>query len=171
MKSLPVCLSRGVTIALATATVLVGSADAQVPESDPLFARAVALDGKLFSEGFNDCKPGVLESITDPGLEFFHDVGGMSNRAAFLAAMAKNICGPATRKPIRKRVAGTSKVFPLKKDGKLYGLIHHGDHEFWIREQGKPEYQTGFARFTLVWIESGGEWKLRTALSYDHKGV
>jgi hypothetical protein len=95
-------------------------------------------------------------------------VGGMSDRTEFLAAMKKNICGTSAQKPIRKLVAGSSKVFPLKKDGKLYGFIHHGDHEFWIRAPGKPEYKTGLARFTSVWIETGGEWKLRTVLSYDH---
>lgn len=144
---------------------------AQVPETDPLFARAMALDDRLFRDSFNDCKPGVLEALIDPRLEFYHDVAGMQDRAAFLAAVAKNICGPVDRKPIRKLVAGSSKVFPLKQDGKLYGLIHHGDHEFWIREPGKPEYKTGLARFTSVWVDSGGEWKLRTVLSYDHRGA
>jgi len=151
--------------------LLATTAFAQVAESDPLHARAMALDGRLFGEGFNDCKPGVLETLTDARLEFFHDVGGIQDRAGFLSAMAKNICGPVDQKPIRKLVAGSSKVFPLKKDGKLYGLIHHGDHEFWIRERGKPEYKTGRARFTSVWVESSGEWKLRTVLSYDHSGV
>lgn len=153
---------------LAGGLILATSVSAQVAESDPLFVRAMALDARLFNETFNDCKPGVLETLVDTRLEFYHDVGGMQDRDAFLAAVAKNICAPVDRKPIRKLVAGSSKVFPLKKDGKLYGLIHHGDHEFWIRERGKPEYRTGRARFTSVWVESGGEWKLRTVLSYDH---
>lgn len=153
---------------LVACLMLAATGSAQVSETDPLFARAMALDAKLFNETFNECKPGVLETLIDTRLEFYHDVGGMQDREAFLAAVAKNICAPVLRKPLRKLVAGSSKVFPLNKDGKLYGLIHHGDHEFWIREPGKPEYQTGRARFTSVWVDSGGEWKLRTVLSYDH---
>ena len=38
-------------------------------------------------------------------------------------------------------------------------------------EPGKPGYKSGLARFTNVWIESDGEWKLRTSLSYGHRGV
>lgn len=155
---------------LVASLMLAATASAQVSETDPLLARAMALDARLFNETFNECKPGVLETLIDTRLEFYHDVGGMQDRDAFLAAVAKNICAPVHRKPLRKLVAGSSKVFPLKKDGKLYGLIHHGDHEFWIREPGKPEYPTGRARFTSVWVETGGEWKLRTVLSYDHRG-
>lgn len=157
-------------VMLAGSLLLAMTASAQVAENDPLFTRAMTLDAKLFNETFNECKPGVLETLIDTRLEFYHDVGGMQDRDAFLAAMAKNICGPVEKKPIRKLIGGSSKVFPLKKDGKLYGLIHHGDHEFWIREPGKPEYPTGRARFTSVWVETGGEWKLRTVLSYDHRG-
>lgn len=153
---------------LFTSLILSVPSAAQVAETDPLFARAMALDAKLFNETFNECKPGVLETLIDTRLEFYHDVGGMQDRDAFLAAVAKNICGPLDRKPIRKLITGSSKVFPLNKDGKLYGLIHHGDHEFWIREPGKPDYKTGRARFTSVWVEAAGEWKLRTVLSYDH---
>ncbi|MDX2220525.1 MAG: nuclear transport factor 2 family protein [Burkholderiales bacterium] len=153
---------------LLTCLILSAPSWAQVSESDPLFARAMALDARLFNESFNECKPGVLETLIDTRLEFYHDVGGIQDRDAFLAAMAKNICGPVEKKPSRKLVGGSSKVFPLKKDGKLYGLIHHGDHEFWLREAGKPEYPAGRARFTSVWVETAGEWKLRTVLSYDH---
>lgn len=159
---------KSVVLLLGCSLLSAASATAQVPESDPQFARAMALDERLFGEGFNECKPGALEMLIDARLEFYHDVAGIQDRAGFLEASAKNICGPMNRKPIRKLVAGSSTVFPLKKDGKLYGLIHHGEHEFWIRESGKPEYPTGRARFTSVWVESGGAWKLRTVLSYDH---
>jgi hypothetical protein len=159
---------RKLSRVLLSGLLLTTAAAAQVAETDPLYARALALDSRLFKDTFNDCKPGVLETLIDTRLEFYHDVAGMQDREAFLAAVAKNICGPVDRKPIRRLIAGTSKVFPLNKDGKLYGLIHHGDHEFWIRERGKPEYKTGRAKFTSVWIESKGAWRLRTVLSYDH---
>jgi len=60
-------------------------------------------------------------------------------------------------------------VFPLYLDGVLYGAIQQGEHDFYIRETGKPDVATSSARFTSVWLlQDDSSWKLAEALSYDH---
>lgn len=130
---------------------------------------ALELDRRLFERGFNECRLDELATLIAPQLRFFHDVGGLQDRQEFLSGMQKAICGRADEKPIRRLVPGTSQVFPLYKSGRLYGLIHQGIHEFYLRDAEKPLRATNVARFTLVWLKSGEDWLLDTALSFDHR--
>ncbi|HBF18584.1 MAG TPA: nuclear transport factor 2 family protein, partial [Cryomorphaceae bacterium] len=78
------------------------------------------------------------------------------------------ICPEQGAKPIRKRDENSLEVFPLYKDGKLYGAIQNGVHRFYLRETGKEDVLTGTARFSHVWLLQGDQWKLSVVLSYDH---
>lgn len=165
MNPLRIFAAMAVTLAgLQSAT-----ATAQEAVDSPLYRTAMELDARLFEAGFNDCKLDEMASIIGRDLRFFHDVGGRQNRAEFMAAMKKAICSTPDAKPIRKLVAGSSQVFPLRDKGQLYGLIHSGSHEFFIREPGKPMPATNVARFTLVWVKAAEGWQLDTALSFDHR--
>lgn len=155
--------------ALTVAALMSSVALAQEALDSPIHRTALELDARLFEAGFNDCKLDEMAGIIGRDLRFFHDIGGRQNRAEFLAAMKKAICSTPEAKPIRKLVAGSSQVFPLRDKGELYGIIHNGSHEFFIREPGKPMPATNVARFTLVWIKAGDGWQLDTALSFDHR--
>lgn len=142
---------------------------AQVSESSELFKTLAQKDSLLFDEGFNRCKIQVTEDIISGELEFYHDTGGFQDREAFFKAVKENICSSPDRKPIRKLVLGTLKVFPLKDNGRLYGAIQKGIHQFYIKEPGKDLYLTSTAKFTHLWILESESWKLRSVLSYDHQ--
>ncbi len=88
-----------------------------------------------------------------------------------MEAMKQNICSATTHKPIRKLVPESLQVFPLYNQGKLYGAIQNGTHEFWIKEPEKELYQTGIARFSTTWLLVDGIWLMKNVLSYDHKAA
>lgn len=144
-------------------------AHAQESSDSDLFRTLKALDDVLFEQSFNRCEYSVLEDIVSDDFEFYHDSGGFENsKASFIETVEKNICSNPAQKPIRKLVAGSLEVFPLYQDGALYGAIQRGEHEFYIRESGKPLRHTSTARFTHVWIREGDAWLLKRVLSYDH---
>ncbi len=157
--------------ALSFLLMLCGSqaSHAQVSENTKLFKDVMELDSHLFDEGFNQCKLDVTDKYVAQDLEFFHDKGGIQNRAQFFEAVKKNICSNPNGKPIRTLVAGSSQVFPLENDGVLYGAIQMGIHQFHIK--GKDTSVEGYtvAKFTHLWLIRDGQWKLKNALSYDHQ--
>jgi hypothetical protein len=126
-------------------------------------------DSLLFDAGFNNCDIAQFESLLSTDFEFYHDEGGRTEtKQAFINDIRNNICGLSYR-PVRRLVAGTLKVYPLKKKGVLYGAIQTGEHRFYALEKDKPEYLTSKAKFTLVWLLEQNDWKLTRALSYDHQ--
>ena len=66
-------------------------------------------------------------------------------------------------------VENSLEVYPLEKNGVIYGAIQMGIHRFYALEKNKPEYITSTAKFTHVWLLENGNWKLGRALSYDHQ--
>lgn len=144
---------------------------AQIAETSEIFITLKKQDSLIFEDGFNNCHIGKFENILSKDMEFYHDTGGMQNKDEFFEAFNRNICSGSGPKPIRKLVANTLKVFPLKNNGVLYGAIQNGDHEFYLKKEGEELIKTGFARFTHLWLLEDGEWILKRALSYDHKGL
>ena len=142
---------------------------AQIAESSELFKTLAKKDSLLFDEGFNHCNIEVTEGIISKDLEFYHDTGGIQDRKEFFKAIKENICSSPDRKPMRKLVLGTLKVFPLEDNGHLYGAIQKGIHQFYIKEPKKDLYLTSSAKFTHLWILEDSSWKLKTVLSYDHQ--
>lgn len=128
-------------------------------------------DSLIFELGFNRCDMSGLEKICVEDLEFYHDQGGITRgKAAFIASMQNGIC-KLNYKAIRKLVPATTRVFPLYEQGRLYGAIQHGDHEFWAIEKDGREHKTGIAKFTILWLLKDGQWMFARALSYDHKAL
>jgi hypothetical protein len=145
------------------------SAKAQVPENSALFKTVMALDSQLFDEGFNNCRLDVTAKLADANLQFFHDKGGMQDRAQFLLAMKNNVCGNPEGKPVRTLVAGSSQIFALENNGVLYGAVQHGEHRFHLKGTDAAKAGYTIAKFTHVWLLKDGKWALKNALSYDHQ--
>ncbi|MCM8568247.1 nuclear transport factor 2 family protein [Gramella jeungdoensis] len=142
----------------------------QVPVESDLYKELQRKDSLLFKEGFDKCRISEFEDFISEDLEFYHDQGGLStNKEDFLTAVRNNICGNPDKKPIRKLRKGSLKVFPLYHNGKLYGAIQKGTHDFFIKEPNKELYMTSKAKFTHVWLLENDEWILKRVLSYDHQ--
>ncbi|MDR5590741.1 nuclear transport factor 2 family protein [Christiangramia sp. SM2212] len=143
---------------------------AQESEDSELFRQLKAKDSLLFDLGFNQCKIDEFIDFISEDLEFYHDQAGLDDtKEGFLEAVRNNICGNIDRKPIRKLLPGTLEVYPLYDNGKLYGALQKGVHEFFIKEPNKELYKTSSAKFTHVWLLKDGDWILKRVLSYDHK--
>lgn len=149
----------------------IAPAFAQVSKDSELFQTLKKNDSLLFDEGFNNCKISAFEHLISQDLEFYHDQGGLTtNKEDFLTNVRNNICSSPDKKPIRKLDAESLQVFPLYRNGKLYGALQMGRHDFFIKEPGKELYKTSTALFTHVWLLEEGKWILKRVLSYDHKG-
>lgn len=138
---------------------------AQKPD---LLAQVMQLDQQIFERGFNQCKLEELEVLIADDLLFYHDLAGTQNKSEFMQAIRANICSNPEHKPIRTLVPDSSQVFPLSKDGVLYGAIQQGQHRFHTRGRNAHGDTYTDARFSNVWIVRDGSWQLRIALSYDH---
>ena len=143
----------------------------QVNEDSTLFIELNKMDSLVFIEGFNKCNLLKLEKLIPSDFEFYHDVGGRSDKNKFMSDMKMNLCSSPNKKPIRKLVEGSLEVYPLYNNGELYGAIQNGTHEFYIAEPEKELHRTGIAKFTSTWLLIDGNWVLKNALSFDHKAA
>jgi CubicO group peptidase (beta-lactamase class C family) len=62
-------------------------------------------------------------------------------------------------------------VYPLEKNGVLYGAIQSGRHRFYEKSKDKPERFASIARFSHVWLLEDGTWKFVRGLSFDHQTI
>lgn len=142
---------------------------AQEPTNSVLHKTLKTKDSLLFEVGFNTCDLKPFEVLVSEKFEFYHDQSGITpNKAAFLESIRNGLCKLSYR-PRRELVQGSLVVYPLYKNGVLYGAIQMGKHRFFAIEKDKPEYFTSIAKFTHVWLLENGEWKLVSVLSYDHQ--
>ncbi len=148
--------------------LFLGNLKAQIDKNSPLFLELKKQDSLFFERGFNKCDMAYLEKSVDDNLKFYHDNGGFQNKKIFLERTKQNLCSNPDKKPIRKVIESTLEVFPLYNDGKLYGAIQSGEHQFFIREKNKEDALGGQAKFTSVWIKKDGNWIMSDVLSYDH---
>lgn len=132
------------------------------PAEPSLFETVAKLDTAVF-DAFNHCSsPEQLQkhaTFFDPGVEFYHDNGGVTwSRQEMLANTEKHVCGNFRR----ELVPGTLKVYPIKD----FGAIAQGVHRFCQLASGTCE---GMADFVIVWRLKDGEWQITRVLSYGHR--
>jgi len=151
----------------------ISPAQAQLSGDADLYQLLREKDSLLFHAAFNNCDPETMASLFTEDFEFYHDKGGTTlGRESFLAPMVTN-CSQKTEDWVQpsKRilVENSLSVYPLRKDGILYGAIQHGIHRFEFLNENK-EYQKGdIARFTHLWVLEANQWKIKRELSYDHQ--
>lgn len=144
-------------------------AKGQVAKNSELHLTLKLQDSIFFERAFNHCDFDYLNKTIHQDLVFYHDQSGIQNREVFIENTRKNICGNLQQKPIRKVNESSLEVFPLYEQGKLYGVIQNGIHDFYLREPNKPDVHTGRAKFTHVWLLDNGNWLIKEVLSFDHK--
>ena len=84
-----------------------------------------------------------------------------------MEGMEKGLCRPGNQwKSRRELIPGSLKVYPMNK----YGAILTGEHRFFETDltTGK-EYERSTAKFTHLFQEVNGVWKIKRVLSYDHQ--
>jgi len=132
------------------------------PAGDALASRIAAQDAAVF-DAFNRCADpaqlAIHASHFDPGVEFYHDTGGVTwTREEMLANTRKYACGHYTR----ELVPGSLQVHPVKD----FGAISQGTHRFCQVATGSCD---GIADFTMVWRLQDGQWRITRVLSYGHR--
>lgn len=142
------------------------SAFAQVDKNSDLYKTVLAKDSLLFDVGFNHCDIKQFENLLSDNLKFYHDKDGISDKTKFLTDLKNGICNNQTNRQVERfLVKESTEIFPLYKNGVLYGAVQNGAHKF----SEKRESQGGMAKFTNVWQLESGEWKLTTSFSFDHQ--
>jgi CubicO group peptidase (beta-lactamase class C family) len=141
----------------------------QVEKRSELYKTIKEKDSLLFNLGFNACDIKQFENLVSETFEFYHDQAGITNsKAAFISGIQNGLC-KLTYKPKRLLSENETEIYPLEKNGVLYGAIQTGIHDFYAIEENQYEYLTSSAKFTHVWILENGDFKLTKGLSYDHK--
>lgn len=142
------------------------SAFAQVDKNSDLYKIVLAKDSLLFDVGFNHCDIKQFENLLSDNLKFYHDKDGISDKTKFLTDLKNGICNNQSNRQVQRfLVKESTEIFPLYKNGVLYGAVQNGEHKF----SEKRESQGGIAKFTNVWQLENSEWKLTTSFSFDHQ--
>jgi len=142
------------------------SAFAQVNRNSDLYKTILSKDSLLFEIGFNHCDIQQFENLLSDKLTFYHDKDGISDKTKFLLDLKNGICNNKTNRQVQRfLVKESTQIFPLYKNGVLYGAVQNGEHKF----SEKRESQGGIAKFTNVWQLENGEWKLTSSFSFDHQ--
>ncbi|MBK7376798.1 MAG: nuclear transport factor 2 family protein [Ferruginibacter sp.] len=148
-----------------TAAIVFG----QIDRSTDLYKILRQKDSLLFNAGFNTCDTAELERLVSDDFEFYHDQSGITpTKADFITSIRNGLC-KLNYKARRELVEESVEVFPLNRDGVLYGAIQTGRHNFYAIEKDKPEYLSTTAVFTHLWLLENGNWKLKRVLSYNHQ--
>jgi hypothetical protein len=138
---------------------------AQSTTATTLEETILKLDAQFWNV-YNTCEVDSFKKFLTDDLEFYHDKGGLTETSDKLVTMIKNgLCADPKMKLRREAVQGTINVFPLNN----YGAIITGEHLFYLTENDKPERLVEAAKFTHVWKNENGVWRMSRVLSYDHQ--
>ncbi len=142
---------------------LIADAHAQAASTpDELFKTIQSLDTQLF-DAYNHCDLQKFGSMLADDLEFYHDQTGLTRgKQAIVEAVKNNICGKVTR----ELVPGTLEVYPIAN----YGAVEIGVHRFHHPGHENTE-PVGEAKFTQLWHNKNGVWKLALVISFDHHSL
>ena len=132
------------------------------PISRELYDSIAYLDS-IFFNAFNTQNPDKLEALLADNLEFYHDLGGVTNYNQNIDAFRKTF--ESERRVRRELVRGTLEVYPIKD----YGAVETGTHRFYATEKGQQEKLSSEAKFVQVWQKKDGVWKITRIISYGHE--
>jgi ketosteroid isomerase-like protein len=117
------------------------------------------LDKTLF-DAYNSHDLEKMLSFFSPDLEFFHDLGGLSNFEDNKKAFEENF--KAKKKITRTLVENSLEVYPIKD----YGAIQVAEHTFCNSESSSEGCST--VKFVHVWQQKNNVWKITRIVSYAH---
>ncbi|MBC8754625.1 DUF4440 domain-containing protein [Kordia sp. YSTF-M3] len=139
--------------------------ESEMGSPDSLEDKILALDAK-FWKAYNSCAVDDFKQFLTDDLEFYHDKGGLTKTSDKLISLVKTgLCKDPNVRLRREAVFGTIHVYPLQN----YGAIITGKHLFYVTENGGNEQLVESAKFTHVWQNKNGVWRMSRVLSYDHQ--
>ncbi|MBA5791705.1 class A beta-lactamase-related serine hydrolase [Flavobacterium sp. xlx-214] len=161
-------MSRKIIFGILFLIICSGKIFAQTENSTTLYKTILSKDSLLFEVGFNQCNIAQFESLLSENLKFYHDKDGISDKAKFISDLKKGICNNLENRQVKRfLIKDKTAIFPLYKNGELYGVVQNGEHSF----SEKRENQGGIAKFTNLWELENGEWKLKESFSFDHQPI
>ena len=142
----------------------------QEEKNSELYKTIMSKDSLLFNVGFNTCDISQFENLFSDDFEFYHDQDSISNKELFLVNLKNGICLPGKNYKVRRDLKpGSTEIYPLTKNGALYGALQNGTHQFFEISPGQEDKPGSIAKFTHIWLLKNGVWKLARSFSYDHK--
>ncbi len=132
------------------------------PLSTELYNIIASLDSAFF-DAFNKRDISVLQSFLSEELEFYHDLGGVTNYNQNIEAFKKTFA--SERKLRREIVKGSMEVQPIKD----FGAVQTGVHRFYVTEKGQKEKLSSEAKFVNLWQNRNQVWKITEIISYGHR--
>jgi hypothetical protein len=132
------------------------------PVSKDLYDTIAHLDSVFFN-AFNTRNVNQLKALISENLEFYHDLGGVTNYDQNVDAFKKTF--ESNRSVRRELVKGTLEVYPIKD----YGALETGIHRFYASEKNQQEKLSSEAKFVQLWRKKDGEWKITRIISYGHQ--
>ena len=132
------------------------------PVSGELYDSIAYLDS-IFFNAFNTKNLNKIVALISDNLEFYHDLGGVTNYSQNMDAFKKTF--ENERRVRRELVKGTLEVYPIKD----YGAVETGTHRFYATEPGHQEKLSSEAKFVQVWQKKDGLWKITRIISYGHQ--
>lgn len=137
------------------------SAPKYTPVSRELYSTIARMDSAMF-DAFNKRDYNKLESYISEDLEFYHDMGGVTNYQQNMDAFKRVF--QSERLLRRELVKESLEVYPINN----YGAVETGTHKFYATEKGKAEELSSEAKFVQIWRNSNGTWKATRIVSYGH---
>lgn len=132
------------------------------PLASELYNTIASLDRAMF-DAFNNRDITVLQSFLSEALEFYHDLGGVTNYNQNIEAFNRTFA--SDRKLRRALVTGSMEVYPIKD----FGAVQTGVHRFYVTEKGQQEKLSSEAKFVNLWQRKNGVWKITRIISYGHR--
>lgn len=129
--------------------------------SNELYDTIAQLDSALF-DAFNKRDLSTLKGFFSEELEFYHDLGGVTNYNQNMAAFEKTFL--SDRKLRRELMKSSLEVCQIKD----FGAVETGVHRFYVTEKGQKEKLSSEAKFVNLWQKRNGEWKVTRIISYAH---
>lgn len=129
------------------------------------------VDSLIFQVSFNNCDMTGMQNTISDNFEFYHDIGGSTiGKENFINSFKSGLCNPSNTWISRRQLI-EYKVYPLKKNGQIYGAVQEGVQSFFERDKsGNGKERPGsIAKFTILWLLENGSWKFVRGLSFDHK--
>ncbi len=133
----------------------------QTKQSNGLYTTIAHMDSVLF-DSFNKRDLDKLKTMFSTDLEFYHDLGGVTNYETNMQNFQKTFDGE--RRVRRELVAGSLEVYPIGSSG----AVEIGSHRFYGTEKGQAEKLGSEAKFVQVWEKKDNAWKVTRVISYAH---
>jgi hypothetical protein len=132
------------------------------PVSKDLYDTIAHMDSVFFN-AFNARNIDKLRALISENLEFYHDLGGVTNYIQNVDAFKKTF--ETDRRVRRELVKSTLEVYSIKD----YGAVETGIHRFYVTEKDEQEKLSSEAKFVQLWQKKDGQWKITRIISYGHR--